>query len=105
EVWAAEQMPDMGAWLGKRQQAAPLKLVRFDSDSVNIKQPYFNHEIHYANQYESMQLTWFFISILDLYDRVWHCRSCLATSDVWLAPESRPPASCPACGYVGERET
>jgi hypothetical protein len=94
--WAAGQLPGLKVWLRRRQDSGALpKLARFEPERVNIRQPYWNHELQLA----FAGSTWFFISVLDLYDRVWHCRSCLATSDVWLCVESRPPAVCPACGY------
>jgi hypothetical protein len=94
--WVAERMPDLKAWLRRRQETGALpKFSRFDPEDVNVRQPFWNHELQFA----FAGSTWFFISVLDLYDRVWHCRSCLATSDVWLSVESRPPAACPACGY------
>src|SRR5262249_21128851 len=98
--WADEQMRDLKPWLRKRQDSGSLvKPARVDPEHVNIKQTYQNHELQFA--FEGS--TWFFLSVLDLYDRVLHCGNCLATSDVWLYPESRPPAACPACGYSGDR--
>jgi hypothetical protein len=98
-VWASERSTQLIPWLTERQQSGASVIARYSSQDVNVAQPYANHEIQFA----SSERIWFFISILDLYDRVWHCKRCLATSDVWLAPESRPPAECPACGYSGKR--
>ena len=96
ELWVSGRSAELVPWLTRRQQSGASGIARYLSQDVNVPQSYANHEIQFA----SSDRIWFFISILDLYDRVWHCKRCLATSDVWLAPESRPPAKCPACGSL-----
>ncbi len=96
--WAISVVRKLRSWIERRAQSGRSGLIRrFAAADFNSNQPYDIHEIQFAGSTR----TWFHISVLDLYDRVWHCRRCLSASDVWEYPHSRPPARCPACGFAG----
>src|SRR5437016_3814080 len=95
--WARECVRLVRPWIERRRKIGPKASPRRAAEDVNPKGLYDNHEIQFTNS----DLSWFKISVLDLYDRVWHCKRCYATSDVWLRTDYRPPARCPICGYEG----
>jgi len=101
--WAEDVVGTLKEWIAQRSKSGRLGLIRrFPSAEFNLLRPYDLYEIQFATtEYRECSLRWFYISVLDLYDRVWHCRRCLAASDVWEYPNSRPPAKCPACGSTG----
>jgi hypothetical protein len=86
-TWAISIVETLRPWIEQRSRSGRVGLIkRFPSDTYNLDQSYDIYEIQFAGK----QRVWFYISVMDLYDRAWHCRRCLAASDVWSYPNSRP---------------
>ena len=95
--WAQDALPALQQWIDLRARADIPRPKRFDPDQVNVRGIFDPVEVGRSIG----GFYWYLISVGDYYDCIWHCRRCFATSDVWIRAESRPPASCPNCGYSG----
>jgi hypothetical protein len=93
--WAQSILRDIKLWIDGREKQKIPRPSRVQSAIVNIPGYFDLHEADLARS----ENCWYLLSVLDLYDCVWHCRSCFSTSDVWMRTDYRPPDACPNCGY------
>jgi hypothetical protein len=100
--WVDAILPDLKTWIIQRRERTIPPPRRFAPEAVNIPGIFDPSEVSRA-VHEGIG-HWYYLSVLDYCDCVWHCRRCFATSDVWMRVESRPPHACPNCGYCGEKE-
>jgi hypothetical protein len=96
--WADGILADVAAWIERRKQQRVPYASRFASEAVNTPGHFDLQEVGPGRRPGPY---WYFLSVLDLYDLVWHCRRCWSSSDVWMRTEYRPPEACPNCGYGG----
>jgi hypothetical protein len=107
--WAQQVLPILEAWIGRRENVRIPKASRFLSDQVNEKGYLDSVEVGrtFSQDVSGNEVPgtfyWYWLAALDLYECVWICRRCFSASDVWMRVESRPPRSCPNCGYVGRQ--